>query len=228
MDYEVNVSLFAFPLGLAVGLAVTALLVVIERKWGNRHAVATLRSPRVSCWLLALTAMFMVAGGSLPQLAHFSTSLPFVVLLVALEVHLTLVILHRLQSFSPRRDWTFFMVHVGLWLALFSGLAGAGDTKTSRIIVPRHGVDLSPANYSATIVKDGDTIRLAVNSPHRASLAEDLYLIDYDTDIITGEVNCCIILSVVQPWKYPMLTGIVMLICGSLAMILKKGKEATS
>lgn len=238
----IDYSIFAFPSGLALGAAVVALLYVVERRWGRCKAVERARSPHAACMLLGLTAAYVVAGGLLPALADFSSSWPFVTLLSALEMHLALVIIHRLRSFHFRRDLAFILVHAGLWLALFSGMAGAADTRKTDIFVTvqpagrsprllsfdidRNPADGSPIQYSATVVMDGDTIGIAVNSPYSASIADDIYLVDFDTDMATGEVTYCVLQNVHQPWKYPLLAGIVMLLTGTLALTLRKRKEA--
>ena len=238
----IDYSIFAFPSGLALGAAVVALLYVVERRWGRCKAVERARSPHAACLLLGLTAAYVVAGGLLPALADFSSSWPFVTLLSALEMHLALVIIHRLRSFHFRRDLAFILVHAGLWLALFSGMAGAADTRETDIFVTvqpagrsprllsfdidRNPADGSPIQYSATVVMDGDTIGVAVNSPYSASIADDIYLVDFDTDMATGEVTYCVLQNVHQPWKYPLLAGIVMLLTGTLALTLRKRKEA--
>ena len=238
----IDYSIFAFPSGLALGAAVVALLYVVERRWGRCKAVERARSPHAACLLLGLTAAYVVAGGLLPALADFSSSWPFVTLLSALEMHLALVIIHRLRSFHFRRDFAFILVHAGLWLALFSGMAGTADTRKTDIFVTvqpagrsprllsfdidRNPADGSPIQYSATVVMDGDTIGVAVNSPYSASIADDIYLVDFDTDMATGEVTYCVLQNVHQPWKYPLLAGIVMLLTGTLALTLRKRKEA--
>lgn len=238
----IDYSIFAFPSGLALGAAVVALLYVVERRWGRCKAVERARSPHAACLLLGLTAAYVVAGGLLPALADFSSSWPFVTLLSALEMHLVLVIIHRLRSFHFRRDLAFILVHAGLWLALFSGMAGAADTRKTDIFatvqpagrsprllsfdIDRNPADGSPIQYSATVVMDGDTIGVAVNSPYSASIADDIYLVDFDTDMATGEVTYCVLQNVHQPWKYPLLAGIVMLLTGTLALTLRKRKEA--
>lgn len=238
----IDYSIFAFPSGLALGAAVVALLYVVERRWGRCKAVERARSPHAACLLLGLTAAYVVAGGLLPALADFSSSWPFVTLLSALEMHLALVIIHRLRSFHFRRDLAFILVHAGLWLALFSGMAGAADTRKTDIFVTvqpagrsprllsfnidRNPADGSPIQYSATVVMGGDTIGVAVNSPYSASIADDIYLVDFDTDMATGEVTYCVLQNVHQPWKYPLLAGIVMLLTGTLALTLRKRKEA--
>lgn len=238
---NIDVSIFAFPMGLALGVTGLAIVYAMEHKWGPTKTVAAMRSAKAACLLLGLTAAFAVAGGLVPQFAGFTTSWPFVALLAALEMHLSLVIIHKLRTFRFRRDLSFMLVHIGLWLALFSGMAGAGDTRKSDILVPALPVDHSPrllsfhieknpsdgspVQYSAEVLFDGDTISLAVNSPYHASLAEDLYLVDFNSDMITGETVCCVLQKVRQPWKYPMLAGIVSLLAGTMAMLAQRRKE---
>lgn len=238
---NIDVSIFAFPVGFALGAAGLAIVYVAEHEWGQHKAVAVVRSPKASRLLLGLTATFTIAGGMVPQFADFTTTWPFLTLLAALEMHLALVIIHRLRSFHFRHDLSFMLVHIGLWLALFSGMAGAGDTRKSDILVPALPVDHSPrllsfhieknpsdgspVQYSAEVLFDGDTISLAVNSPYHASLAEDLYLVDFNSDMITGETVCCVLQKVRQPWKYPMLAGIVSLLAGTMTMLAQRRKE---
>ena len=239
---NIDVSIFAFPVGFALGAAGLSIVYVVEHEWGQHKSVAVVRSPKASRLLLGLTATFTVAGGLVPQFAGFTTSWPFVALLAALEMHLSLVIIHKLRTFRFRRDLSFMLVHIGLWLALFSGMAGAGDTRKSDILVPaqavapsprllsfqidRNPADGSPVQYSAEVMMNGDTIRLAVNSPYHASMTEDLYLVDFNTNMMTGEVDYCILQKVHQPWKYPMLTGIVSLLAGTIIMTTRRRKEA--
>ena len=98
--------------------------------------------------------------------------------------------------------------------------------KTQMKIGRKTPADGSPIQYSATVVMDGDTIGVAVNSPYSASIADDIYLVDFDTDMATGEVTYCVLQNVHQLWKYPLLAGIVMLLTGTLALTLRKRKEA--
>ena len=138
-----NVSWFSFPVGIAIGVALVAALYVMECEWGRRKWVIKMRSPRMSCWLIGLTVVACIIGGSLPYgtsssySSPFQTSIPFVTLLVALTAHLTLVIIHRIRTVNILKDWIFLATHAGLWLALFSGLVGAGDNKELRSIVGR-------------------------------------------------------------------------------------------
>lgn len=133
---HIDVNSFAFPIGLAIGVALTALLFVAEREYAQRAWMRKLRSTRTAVILLTLITLFCIVGGTFPQLNGFTTSLPFVALLLALMAHLTLVLVHRMRLFtSIRRDGPFIVLHGGIWLALFSGMAGAGDTRELRTLL---------------------------------------------------------------------------------------------
>ena len=240
---------FAFPVGTAVGVAIVGILYVVENEWGNHRWVKLIRSTNMACLTIGLTAVACVIGGLLPADTAFQTSIPFVVLLVALMVNLTLTVFHRLRSFKMRRDWTFMAIHVGLWLALFSGLVGAGDSKRLNVIVSseeetnlaydenyrtaslpyslrlkefeieKNAADGSPVQYSATVLVDGEPVEIAVNSPHSLSLSEDMYLMNFRSTREDGEVNICMLTIERQPWKYPMLAGLSLLLIGAVARL---------
>lgn len=244
---NIDVRLFAFPVGAAVGAALVAILYVAENEWGNRKWVKALRSPAMACWTIALTAVGCMAGGLLTADSEFQTSIPFVALLIALMANLTLTLLHRMRTFRMRRDWTFMAIHLGLWLALFSGLAGAGDNRQLNVLVgseeeeamaydrnyrraslshtfklqdfdiATNAADGSPTQYSARILIDNNPVDIAVNSPHALSLCEDIYLMNFKSTQEDGKVNLCVLTIERQPWKYPMLIGLVMLLIGTAA-----------
>lgn len=248
---NIDTEKLAFPAGAVIGGAAVALLYVLYREKGQSDWVRRLRSPRMSCWLLALVAGWCVVGGSLPSASSFPTSWPFVALLIALLAHLSLVIIHRLHHFSFRRDGAFMSLHAGLWLALFSGVAGAGDTMEVKAIVGREDetimavgkdgrihplgyslqlqdfsieineADGSPTQYTARMLMDGQPVRVSVNSPLQVNLAEDIYLTNFEALSGAGVVSHCVLTIVHQPWKYPMLMGILLLMAG-VAWYLKR------
>lgn len=243
---NINTDLLAFPLGEALGLALYASLWVLHREKKDSRWVRQLRSPRLACWLLTLIAGFCIVGGTLPSLSHFPTTWPFVALLVALSVNLFLAILHRLDRFSLKKDGAFITVHTGLWLALASGMIGAGETRELNVMVHRNDVsavgidrsgrpeplgytlkmerfsieknpaDGSPVQYRADVLLNNRHISVSVNHPYQMNPGEDIYLTHFDMAQPYGEINYCILTVVRQPWKYPMLAGIVMLLIGVL------------
>ena len=118
----------------------------------------------------------------------FQSSPVFVVLLVALVVHLSLVIIHRMRTKGVKKDWAFLATHVGIWLALASGLAGACLNEELRVMVTKgyenneaydrdyrtvrlpyslrlkdfsiecDAADGTPTQYAATVVIDGKEV----------------------------------------------------------------------
>lgn len=266
---NVDVSWTAFPVGAGVGAALLALLYVVDCEWGSSACVVRWRSPRMACIILVPLLVWCVMGGCLPQSAageadgflsvclhrlglfDFPTSWPFVAQLVALLVHLTLLLLHRIRRCAWRRDAPFLLLHVGVWLTLLAGMVGAGDVSQYHAVVRRNvasntaydtqgrvtllpyeltlqdfevtvsGADGSPVQYAATLLLDGRPCALAVNAPHAVSLAEDIYLMSFDCSEEDGTIDRCVLQIVRQPWKYPMLAGLLMLLCGVGWMMVK-------
>ena len=64
----------------------------------------------------------------------------------------------------------------------------------------------------AELAVDGEPVNLRVNHPFAAGLAEDLYLVSYDTS--TPQPRYCIVQVVRQPAKYLMVAGIALLMLG--------------
>lgn len=251
---NVDARLAAFPVGLALGVAFTALLFVLEKEYGRQAWLVSLRSPRTAGLLLGGVAAGCVVAGSVPQASGLTTSWPFVGLLVALLANLALGVFHRLHTFRLRRDAAFLAVHLGIWLALFGGMAGAGDKKEMRVLlvrgtevdkaydagghlvplryklrldafeVERNPADGSPAQYTAALRIDGEPCRLAVNSPFAVAPGEDVYLMDYDRKSGDAEVAYCVLQIVRQPWKYVVLSGIVLLLAGMPLTLTAKRK----
>lgn len=269
---NIDVSTFAFPVGMAMGGALTALLFVAEREYEHRAWMRKLRAPGTAVTLLILITLYCIVGGTFPQLSGFTTSIPFVAILIALMAHLTLVMVHRARHFaSIRRDGPFLVLHGGIWLALFSGMAGAGDTKELRTLLMRdaamdaavhttmdatmdtmedaavrtaydahgHRVPLSyslrlqqiditrsekdgtPVQYEVTLLIDSTECKVSVNHPYAVKWYEEIYLMDLNT---TGEKGC-ILLIVQQPWKYVTLTGILLLLAGTVWNLQVRRKE---
>lgn len=176
---------------------------------------------------------------------QFPTSWPFVALLTALLGHLTLLLFHRLRSIRPSRDGAFLLTHGGVWLCLFGGLFGAPDTQEWHVQVSRaeattqavdaagrpHALpytlqlqdfvverlphDQTPTQYVATVLLDGEPVRLSINAPHAVRWGEDLYLLNYDRQSAPTDVRYCVLQVVRQPWKYVLFSGILLLLVGA-------------
>ena len=180
---HIDVNAFAFPVGLAIGVALTALLFVAEREYAHRSWMRKLRSTRTAVILLTLVTLFSIVGGSFPQLSGFTTSLPFVALLLALIAHLTLVMVHRMRHFtSIRRDIPFLVLHGGLWLALFSGMAGAGDTRELRTLLMQDA-STEAATDASTEASTDAVVQTAYDARgHRFPLSYSLRLQQIDIE----------------------------------------------
>ena len=62
---------------------------------------------------------------------------------------------------------------------------------------------------------------MAVNSPHSMGLGEDIYLVDFNPEGSSGNVNACLMMVERQPMKYPMLAGLSLLLLGAIARLKK-------
>lgn len=242
---SIDTSALTSFVGLALGVSATAFLFVLDRECEDREWERQLRSSGAACVLLALSVACCIVGGSLPTPVAFRTSWWFVGVLLLLEVHLALVLIHRLRRFRLSNDVAFFFVHIGLWLALFSGMVGEGDTYDVRALVSPgesvstgmdaggkvrplgfslHLYDLKvdadgngkPVHYEAGIMIDSVPHRLAVNAPVSVGFSDDIYISGYRPAGYDGGKRpaACVLQIVRQPWKYPMLLGIVMLMVG--------------
>ena len=248
---NMDVRLFSFPIGAALGGSLVAILYVVYSEWGKQQWMRQIRSAKMSCWLLGLTAVACIVGGCMTADSAFQTSIPFVALLIALMVNLTIAILHRLHSGKARKDWIFLTTHFGIWLMLFSGLAGAGDNRQLRSVagknqattaaidtdnrmvslpyslqlkdfrIETNTADGSPTQYAATILIDDQPIDIAVNCPHPLGFSEDLYLMSFYR---RSDDLFCVLMVERQPWKHPMLAGICLLLLGAVAGGCARGK----
>lgn len=252
---NIDDRLFTFPVGAALGGGALAILYVAEKEWGKSRWIKDMRSSKMACLLIALSVFACIIGGCMSANSSFQSSIPFVALLVALMVNLTLAILHRIITRHKKTDWIFIATHVGIWLMLFCGLAGSGDNRSLRAVVSAncdttlaidansHTVSLpytlrllnfnietnaangSPTQYEATILIDNKPVEIAVNNPHSFNMSDDLYLMNF---LRQADGIYCVFMIEHQPWKYPMLTGIVLLLIGAVAGGVKRAKPHIS
>lgn len=252
---NIDDRLFTFPVGAALGVGALAILYVAEKEWGKSRWIKDMRSSKMACLLIALSVFACIIGGCMSANSSFQSSIPFVALLVALMVNLTLAILHRIITRHKKTDWIFIATHVGIWLMLFCGLAGSGDNRSLRAVVSAncdttsaidansHTVSLpytlrllnfnietnaangSPTQYEATILIDNKPVEIAVNNPHSFNMSDDLYLMNFHRQ---ADGIYCVFMIEHQPWKYPMLTGIVLLLIGAVAGGVKRAKPHIS
>jgi hypothetical protein len=144
--------------------------------------------------------------------------------------------------------WRFLLNHIGILLAVASAFWGRPDSQTMRVQayleqpvkeafrtdggtawlpyeiclrdfrIERYDNGV-PSMFEADVIVDGEAVTLKVNQPFSRSLGEDIYLTGYDTEAGEGS-DYCIIQVVREPWKYPALAGIVLMLAGALCMFI--------
>lgn len=194
-------------------------------------------------------------GGVLSSLGfyNFMTSWIFIAVLFLLLSNLAMITLHVFYNRKNVR-WRFLLNHVGLWLALFAGFFGSSDTQTVRIPLykgepTREAFDMNgmsyhldyemelhsfsveyypngrPSRFAAEVRLGGEEAVLEVNHPYSYRLGEDVYLSSYDMSS-GNDSKYCILQVVIQPWKYVMVAGILMMLVGSVLLFVNgPGKQ---
>jgi len=178
---------------------------------------------------------------------HFTTSWIFIAILLLLMTNLTLVVL-RHRPTNKWCQYRFLLNHIGLWLVLFALFFGAPDTHKYRImayknIPERMGYDVdaqpalldfglilrsfhvgyyrngTPSSYKAQVMVNHSPATIEVNTPYTVSWKEKIYLVGYDVES-GNQSPYCIFESVVQPWNYLILIGIVGMALGALLLFI--------
>ena len=84
-----------------------------------------------------------------------------------------------------------------------------------------------PSRFAADVRIGEQRTTLEVNHPHNYRLGEDIYLTGYDTRNV-GNTRYCILQIVRQPWKYVIVTGILMMLAGAVLLFIDGPKKAKS
>ena len=237
-------TFFAFPLNLILAvLWITAIFLSYRHADGSRF-VRFMLSPAATIVSIALFALACLALGITGN-REMVKSWPFIVIMLFLMTVLAFVLFRGWKS-GGRPRWRFIFNHAGLLLALSSAFWGAPDSEELRLQafrdVPtreayrmdgtkawlqyeielqnldvRLSEDGTPSYFAADISVAGEKVTLAVNDPYAVSLAEDIYLSGYDST----EGYWCILQIVREPWKYPALAGIVMMLAGAMLLFIQ-------
>lgn len=245
---DVPVELFRFPLNVIIAAGWLYMVVELYRA-RQRNAVARyLLSPEASWLSVSIVVIACVIMGL--QRKPAVMSFPFAIATFFVLTQLAMVVLRGWRNVAGIR-WRFIFNHVGLWLVLFAGFWGAPDSDIMRtVVVPDYPTDEAyyvdgrktilgyemqlkdfraeyfdngtPSSYEADVLIDGENVTLSVNHPYARTWSEDIYLTGYDSE--DDRVSC--VLQVVRhPWKWPMATGIVMLIAGAIMMFVQGPKR---
>lgn len=178
---------------------------------------------------------------------NFMTTWIFIAILFLLLSNLGMI---TLRAFYTRKHarWRFLLNHAGLWLALFAGFFGSSDTQVLRIPLykgepAREAFDMNgasyhldyemelrsfsveyypngrPSRFAAEVRLGEEEALLEVNHPYSYRWGEDVYLTGYD---VAGgkDSKYCILQVVVQPWKYVMVAGILMMLVGAVLLFI--------
>lgn len=186
---------------------------------------------------------------------NFMTSWVFIAILFLLLSNLAMVVIHAFyhRVLAKKR---FLLNHLGVWFALFAGFFGSSDVQTLRIPLyagqpGREAYSMDgkayyldyelelysfnteyypngmPSRFAADVRIGEQRTTLEVNHPHSYRLGEDIYLTGYDTRNV-GNTRYCILQIVRQPWKYVMVTGILMMLAGAVLLFINGPKKVKS
>ena len=234
-------AFFAFPVNAALAALLAGGLYVLNREFHGSRAVVMLSSVRTTAVLLCVFAVCCLVVAFQPD-AAFTGSCIFNASLLLVAVNLYLAVLR----YRGRRRFRFLMNHIGILLFICGLSLGSADMRklkvrleqgeSTEIAYDNDGVPASlgyemrldrftagfhasgvPSSFCADISVDGVRHRLEVNSPWRRSWKEDVYLSGYDMS--DDDSLSAVIEIVVQPWKYIVLLGCLMMMLGSVLLI---------
>lgn len=243
---QVDVRVFAFPVNIAILLILVGGLYVLNREKGECRWVVAFSSGYAGVMgvvLVALCCLLMVFSPGL----KFQHSWIFLTVLLLFIGNLFLVILR----YRGKNRIRFYLNHVGLFVMLVALVFGSADMVRMRAAVnigecidkayTQEGIAYSlgypllvesfdvefyenrmPAEFRAEVSSGDERRILRVNHPWHKSWKEDIYLTGYNTEAGSAS-EYCILEFVVQPWKYIVLTGLLLFVAGAL-MLLWGGK----
>ena len=239
-----SMSFFAFPLNLISALLWIIAVVMSFRHARDSKAVRFMLSPAATLTAIGLFSLACLIIG-LTGNREWVRSVPFIIIYLFLMTVLLYVVIRGWKTGNIVR-WRFLLNHAGLLLAMSSAFFGAPDSEELRLQVFKdmpareafrtdgarawlsYEVELkdfrietyndgTPSSYEADVIVAGNPVTLKVNHPYSIGLAEDVYLSSYDS--VSGEY--CILQVVREPWKYPALGGIIMLLSGALLLFIQ-------
>lgn len=242
-------TFMAFPLNVIFAFVWVFLFVWLYKCHKESLFVRFMLSMRAT-----IAAMLLAVAGTLGVafIPHFTTSWPFILILLFVQSVLLLVILRGCRRKGKIR-WRFILNHVGLWLALFAGFWGAADNETLRVPVYRNMetreayyedgrvtyLDYSlrlndfkveyfsngaPSHYEAQVAVGSESAVITVNNPYEYSFAEHIYLTGYDVSK-GSDTQYCILQIVREPWGGLVYAGVIMMLLGALLLFVKGPKK---
>lgn len=243
------IAFFAFPMNLVVAALWLLLLSELYRRRANSPIAKFLLSQQATYLALLCAVVGCVTVGVAH--AEIARSWWFVAMLLFVMSHLVMITLRGWRNHEGIR-WRFLLNHAGLLVALFAGFWGAADVEELRIpLVEGHptseayiredrtiplGYEMelldfesayyengTPSDFAAEVKVDGVTTTLRVNSPYRYRFGEDIYLVNYEKDLV-GRTRC-VVQIVRDPWQVALVVGIVMMLAGVMLMFLQGARK---
>lgn len=237
-----DIRIFAFPVNVAVLLALTGGLYVLNRERRNSRWTAALASGYAGVAAILLAALCCLVIACFPA-CEWQRSWVFLAVLLLLLANLFLAVLRYRGRFRIR----FYLNHAGLFLLIAALAFGAADMRRMRAAVnvgesidrayTEEGAvrslgytlvvedfeaefydNRTPSDFRAVVSVGDDRRTIRVNHPWHKSWKEDVYLTGYDTEAGRDSAYC-ILEFVVQPWKYVALTGLLLFMAGAFALV---------
>ena len=235
-------TFFAFPLNLLLSLLWGIGLMYLWNRCPQSKVVRFLLSPAATLSALLLL-LFSCLWLGLYGDPDFAASIPFVIILLYVQTVLFLITLRGWKNQAGTIRWRFLLLHAGLLLALGAGFWGAPDSTELRVVLETgqetqkayfmngdvsalgytlrlddyragYSDDGKPIDYEALIsVNGGNPVHLYVNEPYPVKIGEDIYL-------ASVSARHCVLQIVREPWRYCVLTGIVMLLAGAFLLFI--------
>ncbi len=239
-----DMTFFAFPLNLILAVLWVTAIVISYRHAADSRIVRFMLSPMASILSIGLFAGACLVLGLSGNRGMVRTW-PFIAIMFFLMTVLAFVLVRGWKAGGKPR-WRFILNHAGLLLALSSAFWGTPDSEELRLQafkgIPareayrmdgirswlpyevelqdfevRLSDDGNPSYFAADLFIDGEMTSVRVNHPYSVSISEDIYLSGYDSS--GGE--WCILQIVREPWKYPALAGIIMMLAGALLLFVQ-------
>lgn len=174
----------SFPGNLIILIASIAVICFLHLKEKNSDVVRWLRSGSLSIACISMLLLQALIMGIVPQnnspypnphdifgITDVMSSWPFVLSILFLLINLGFIILHRAFPFRVR-NIGFLANHLGLWIALASGILGAGDLK-------RYTMNL----------EEGETEWIAMDGAKEIEMPFALQLNDFEMELYTPKVT---------------------------------------
>lgn len=243
------IEFFAFPMNIVVAVLWLLLLSELYRRHTNSPIAKFLLSQQATY----LALICAVVGGVAVGVAHaeIARSWWFLAMLLFVMSHLVMITLRGWRNREGVR-WRFLLNHAGLLVALFAGFWGAADVEELRVplvagrptaeayvregrtILLDYEMELldfesayydngTPSDFAAEVKVDGVVTTLRVNSPYRVRLGEDIYLVNYEKDLV-GRTRC-VVQIVRDPWQAVLAAGIAMMLAGAMLMFLQGARK---